>query len=249
MAIRGFVAGATGYVGRAVIDTLAARNIAVTAHVRPDSPSLERFRERFTRAGAAVDTTPWTSDAMSDTMGRLRPTHVFALLGITRARAKERARAGAPMESYDSVDYGLSAMLLAATQRSAPAARFVYLSAIGATESTRNEYLRVRGRLEREIRGSGISALIVRPSFITGPDRDESRPAERIGATVVDAALGIAGLVGARRARDRYRSLTGAQLAEAMVTFALEPFEGVRVVDGVDLWRALRGAASSPDRA
>ena len=103
---RVFVAGATGYVGREIVGRLAARNVPVVAHIRPDSPSLERLRERFRTVGATVDTTPWIPEALSDALIRVRPTHVFALLGITRARAKARARAGAPAESYASVGAG-----------------------------------------------------------------------------------------------------------------------------------------------
>jgi uncharacterized protein YbjT (DUF2867 family) len=235
-----FVAGATGYVGREVVSNLAARRWPVTAHVRPDSPSLGRARERFTRTGSTVDTTPWELAAMSRTLARVQPTYVLALLGITRARARARARAGGPAESYASVDYGLSAMLLEATRRGAPGARFVYLSAIGASETAGNEYTRVRGRLEREIRESGLTALIVRPSFITGPDREESRPTERIASTVADGVLSIAALLGAHAARDRYRSIDARQLAAAMISLAIEPFTGVRTVNGEDLWAVLR---------
>ncbi len=241
---RAFVTGATGYVGREVVARLAARGATVTAHVRPDSPSLSAMQERFRVEGASADTTAWAPGALSDTLERLRPTHVFALLGITRARAKARAREGLPAESYASVDHGLTAMLLEATRRAAPPAHFIYLSAIGANETAGNEYTRVRGRLEREIRDSGLTALIVRASFITGRDREEPRPLERMASGVVNTILAGAALLGASRVRDRYRSMTGGQLAQAMISLALEPLSGVRVVDGEDLWATLRRRSS-----
>jgi nucleoside-diphosphate-sugar epimerase len=235
MAIRAFVAGASGYTGREVVRALRHRNASVTAHVRHDSPSLATSRLTFERLGAVVDSTPWTPAAMAESLTRIRPTHVFALLGITRARARRRARAGAPPESYASVDYGLVAMLLEATRRSAATARFIYLSSLGASETAGGEYLRVRGRLEREIRASGLSALIVRPSLITGPDREEARPTERVAAFLVDRGLSLARLVGGRSLQQRYRSRTAAELAEAIARLALEAGPGVRVVDGRDL--------------
>ena len=235
-----FVAGATGYTGREVVRILRERGIRTWAHVRSDSPSLERARAGFALIGAETDTTPWSPDALQATLARLQPTLVFALLGITRKRARARAAAGAPAESYASVDYGLTAMLLQATKRATPGARFIYLSSLGATEATRNEYVQVRGRLEREIAETGLDALIVRPSFITGPDREERRRTERSAAWVADRLLSLAALLGARAVHQRFRSRTGAELAEAMVTLALQPSSGVRVVDGVDLDAALR---------
>lgn len=237
---RAFVAGATGYTGRAVVRVLRQRGITTFAHVRGDSPSLERARADFTSLGAGTDTTPWSAVAMQTTLARIRPTHVFALLGITKKRARQRAAAGAPGESYATVDYGLTALLLEATGRAAPDAVFVYLSSLGATTNTRNEYVRVRGRIEREIRESGLTALIVRPSFITGADREESRPTERAAAWVAGGLLRLAGAAGAGTLRQRFRARTASELAEAMVTLALRPAPGVRVVDGVDLDAAVR---------
>src|SRR5688500_465177 len=109
--MRAFIAGATGYTGQAVVRELTARGMETHAHVRPDSPSLETWRERFTSLGAFVDCTPWTLDAMGDTIGRIRPRVVFALLGTTRARAKQDT-SGAVTASYAAVDYGLTRMLL-----------------------------------------------------------------------------------------------------------------------------------------
>ena len=230
-----FVAGATGYTGREVVRALRKRGIPTIAHVRSESPSLERARADFARLGATTDTTPWTPAALEATLRRLQPTHVFALLGITRKRARQRAAAGAPPESYQSVDYGLTAMLLEATLRAAPAARFIYLSSLGATEMTSNEYVRVRGRIERRIREYGLRALIVRPSFITGPDREEMRRTERTAAWIADRLLGVAAALGADTLRQRYRSRTAAELANAMAGLALQSDVGVRVVDGTHL--------------
>lgn len=126
-----FVAGATGYTGRALVGELRSRGIATVAHVRPDSPGLPRWREQFESAGAVVDTTPWDEHALTETMSRIAPDAVFALLGTTRARM----RRSEGRDSYESVDYGLSAMLLRAVRSGAPAARFVYLSSMGVGPS------------------------------------------------------------------------------------------------------------------
>ncbi len=236
---RVFVAGATGYTGREVVRCCATLGVRTVAHVRPDSPRLHEWRERFAAAGAETDTTPWEPQAMADTLARLRPTHIFALLGTTRARARRAMEARGTVESYESVDYGLTHMLLEAAIRAAATTgvrpRVVYLSAIGAREDTRNSYVRARGRVERELRESGLPWLAVRPAFITGDDRDESRPLERVGARVIDAALLVPALFGARRLRDRYRSISGTALGCGMARLALRATGEGRVVMAEEL--------------
>jgi len=231
-----FVAGATGYTGREVVRALAERGVQVVAHVRPDSSRLEEWRRRFGALGAGLDTTAWDEDAMAATLASGNITHVFALLGTTRARAQAEGA------SYDSVDYGLTAMLIRAAARMPTHPRFVYLSSLGVTEGTRNPYLQARARAEQELRSSGLAWTIARPSFITGDDRDERRLGERVAATVADAGLGLLGRLGATGLRDRYSSLTGAELADALVhhAFAPESLEAILEADVLHLPAAAR---------
>jgi uncharacterized protein YbjT (DUF2867 family) len=233
-AARAFVAGATGYTGREVVRALRARGVDAIAHVRPDTPALDDWRARFAALGARVDATPWDEGAITATLHRERPTHVFALLGTTRARAADPRRRSAVVDSYDAVDYGLTTLLLRAAVAAGSRPRFVYLSAIGATERTASAYLRVRGRIERELRESGLSWLSVRPSVVTGADRDEGRPVERLAAAVLDGVGTALGALGIRTAR-RWRSIDGPTLGDALVRLALEPGSASRIVERDEL--------------
>jgi nucleoside-diphosphate-sugar epimerase len=223
-----FVAGATGYVGREVVRELATRGVRTVAHVRPDSPRLAEWRERFARVGAETDATHWTVDAMTAALARIAPTHVFALLGTTRARVRAAAQRGA-VESYEAVDYGLTSVLIRAAAREPRPPRFVYLSSTGVSGAARNAYIAARWRAEEELRASGLPYVIARPSFITGPDREEPRPLERTASVLADALLAAAGALGARRVRDRYRSTSAAALARALVRLAFDPAANVVV--------------------
>ncbi len=229
-----FVAGATGYTGREVVRALRARGVDTVAHVRPDSSRLAEWRDRFATLGARTDTTPWEAQALTETLTRLRPDVVFALLGTTRARAARAAGAGRD-EGYEAVDYGLTMLLYHAASRAGIQPRFVYLSSAGVREQGGNAYLQARARVERALRDGPLPWIAARPSFITGPDRDEVRPGERVGAVVVDGLLGIVGLLGGRRLRDRYRSTTNAVLAQALVRLAFEADAVDRVVESEDL--------------
>ena len=218
-----FVTGASGYTGGAVMAERAARGRPAVAHIRPDSPRLEALRGRFER----TDTTPWDAAAMTETLARLSPDAVFALLGTTRRRADG---------DYESVDYGLSALLIDACLAADVRPRFVYLSAAGVGARGASAYMRVRWRLETKLRGCGLPFAIARPSFITGPDRQESRPMERLGAAVGDGALALVGALGGRETAARYRSTNAAELARALVRLAYEP----GCTDGVYEGDALR---------
>jgi uncharacterized protein YbjT (DUF2867 family) len=217
-----FVAGATGYTGREVVRELVGRGVRTVAQVRPDSARVDDWRRRFEKGGAAVDTTAWGDAEMTRTLMSLQPTHVFSLLGTTRARRRQSATRGDAAESYESIDFGLTAMLIRAAVASGSKPRFVYLSSLGVREHTSNPYLVARWQAESLLRASGLPYTIARPSFITGPGRDESRPLERVGAVLVNGVATLARVVGARRFAGSIRSLTGGELATGLVRHAFD---------------------------
>jgi len=227
------VVGATGFTGREVVRCLAQRGIKTFAHVRPDSTQLRFWQERFSALGAEVDATAWEEAAMTAMLSRLKPALVFALLGTTRARIKALARAGQDpqAQSYEAVDYGLTALLLRAAKASGAGPRFIYLSAAGVNPKIRSPYYRARVQLEAELKASGLPYVIARPSFIVGPDRDQPRPGERIGSALIDGLLAFAGTLGAKRLQARYTSTTNTVLAEALVRLALDPAAANRVFE------------------
>lgn len=230
-----FVAGATGYTGRAVVEQLVASGVRTVAHVRPDSSRRGEWEARWRALGAEVDATPWELPALTHTLEQLRPTLVFALLGTTRARAHREGKGA--IEGYEAVDYGLTMMLRDAAQASGQRPRFVYLSAAGLKDDTTNPYMAVRARVERALREGELPYTLARPSFITGSDRDEPRLGERIGAGVADGVLAFAGLLGARKLQHRYGSMTNVVLARGLVRVAMDPAYENRVAEA----EALRG--------
>jgi uncharacterized protein YbjT (DUF2867 family) len=240
-----FVAGATGYTGRSVVRESVARGLDTVAHVRPDSSSLEDWRKRFEHAGARVDTTAWVREDIRATLKRLQPSVVYSLLGTTRSRGKQGS-GSAVTDNYDAVDYGLSIMLLEAAIACGSRPRFVYLSAMGADGRAVNSYMEVRQRVEAAVLDSGLPYLIARPGFITGDDRDDNRVAERVAARISDGLLAGLGVLGAKRLRARYTSLTGAQLGAALVELAAAQAADQSIIAENEALRAAvapRGAA------
>jgi uncharacterized protein YbjT (DUF2867 family) len=202
-----------------VVEAAVEAGFDTVAHVRPDSPRLDHWRARFAAQGASVDTTAWEADAMRATLHDLAPSVVFALLGTTRARGGD----------YERVDYGLTILLLEAARDCGSSPRFVYLSSLGAGPRARGAYMSARWRVEEAVRASGLSYAIARPTFITGPDRDERRPAEHAAAALGDGALGLVAALGGRRLRERFRSTTNVVLARALVRLGGDRSLGDRV--------------------
>lgn len=235
--MRIFVAGATGYTGRAVVDEALAHGHTVTAHVRPGSPSGDAAASRFAAAGALVSRAPWGGDALAEALAECRPEVVFALLGTTRARGAAAAQAGR-VETYETIDRDLTLELLRAAEALALRPVFVYLSSLGADRPGGNAYLQARAAVERALADSPLPQVIARPSFITGADRAEDRPGERWGAAAADLALGVIGAVGARRFADRLRSIGATELARGLLRAAGERHAagaGSVVCDSADL--------------
>lgn len=234
MDVTAFVAGATGYTGRALVIELRRRGVRTVAHVRPDSARLEEWRRRFDVLDADTDVTAWAGQAMRETLFRVEPDIVFALLGTTRKRERTARREGVTAD-YEAVDYGLTMMLMRATLAAAPRARFVYLSSAGVGPNARGAYLNARWRVEQELRESALAWTVARPSFITGPDRAEQRPLERASAAVVDAGLRAAAAMGAQQLQDRWSSLTATELARSLAAHALDPASANCVVSAEQL--------------
>ena len=225
-----FVLGATGFVGREVVRQLCVRGGKPWAHVRPDSKSLAEWRTKFGELGAEVDTTAWDAPALAVRFRELRPAQVYVLIGTTRNKAKSDAVQG---NIYEAVDLGLTKLAVEAARASEVKPRIVYLSSVGADSKARSAYLRARGQAEEVVTGSGLPWVIARPSIITG-EREDGRLGERTAAIVGDGLLAVAGVLGGRKLRARYKSTTPDVLASALIRLG-EAAEHDKIIDGAEL--------------
>jgi len=230
--VTAFVLGATGFVGRELVRQLCVRGAQAIAHVRPDSPRLAEWRDRLAALGAEVDATPWDEAQLAARLAERKPAQLYILIGTTRRRARADRLEG---DIYEAVDLRLTQLAVDAARTSGAVPRLVFLSSVGADPTARSPYLRARGKAEVAVTGSGLPWVIARPSLITGDrERGDTRLAERVAGVVGDGLLAVGGLLGARRARDRYRSTTPDVLASAPIRIAEAP-EHDLIVDGADL--------------
>ena len=238
------VFGSTGYTGQGLVTVARTRRLETHAHIRPGSPSAQRLLPRFRAMDVHVHEVSWTPSTVAELVRSVEPTQVFCLLGTTRKKA-----AASPNADYAAVDVGMTLMVVDAVEGMQQPARLVYLSSMGVHERARGAYLQARWRVESEIRKRLKNWVIAQPSFISGDDREESRPAERVATRLGDAVLGGLGRLGLGEVRDRYGSLTGREVAAGLLHHAVEFGPDTRTVDASDLRGHLAANESDERRA
>ena len=202
------VAGATGLVGTALLQRLAAdagyREVRVIGRRRP------------AQAGAKVRFIESDFGNLAALAHELAVDDVFCCLGTTIRKAGSQA-------AFERVDYQMVVDLARAAHQ-AGAKRFLVVSAVGASEHAAAFYSRVKGRMERTVRELPFEAVhIVRPSLLLG-DRAERRPGEQL-AQLVAPLLGLF-LIGPLA---KYRAVPAADVADALVRLARNGASGAQV--------------------
>lgn len=209
-AARVLVAGATGLVGRALVERLQRD---------PRVASLALLQRR-----AATDGTARMQRHVVDFEALERaPAALFAAdaafcaLGTTIRVAGSQA-------AFRRVDHDY-VVGFARRARDGGAMRFGLVSALGADPRSRVFYNRVKGETEAALRALGFELLaIARPSLLLGA-RDEFRLGERLMTPL------------GRWLPRRWRAIEAAQVARALIEATLAPGQGVRVLENGELLR------------
>lgn len=210
-------AGISGYTGQRVLP-----------HVHDDSKLLLRpsTAKKWTdRRVVAVDLLD--EAALETTLAGVET--IVCLVGTTKAQFAP-ARDGEHAVNYDTVDVGIPRALANAGKR-AGCKRFVLLSSYGIEKSP-GAYPAAKREAESAVRASGLSFVILRPSFIVGPGRAAARALDVVWAPVKLFARGFA---------DDMRSIPAEILAKAIIAVAESPEWDGRVLEGREL-HAIAGA-------
>jgi len=147
-----FVTGGTGYLGRALIDALLARDYPVHALVRPGSEA--RLPRR------AVPVTGDALDAASFVAAIPEQATVVHLVGTPHPSPSKAAE-------FQRVDLGSIRATASAAQR-AGAGHIVYVS-VAHPAPVMHAYVAARVEGEALVAATGIPATILRPWYVLGP--------------------------------------------------------------------------------
>ncbi|MEO6799744.1 MAG: NAD-dependent epimerase/dehydratase family protein [Rhodanobacter sp.] len=206
--------GATGFIGSQLLSMLlaSADYDGVTIVVRRD-PGV---------AHAKLVTLVADLDSLPALAERIEADDVFIALGTTKAKVPDEA-------AYYRVDHDYPVRAAAVAQGRGATGVFL-VSAVGANAGSSVFYLRTKGDTERDVIALGITRThIFRPSQLLG-QREEKRPLERFIVAVWPVIDWL--LVGSVR---KYRGITGADVARAMLRAAKDGATGVRIHDWADM--------------
>jgi nucleoside-diphosphate-sugar epimerase len=211
--MRIFLTGATGFLGRGLLERLLSRG---TGEVR----CLVRDPARLTAAAAVLPVrgslegdAPGSDAALRDALhGCDVVVHLAGRTG--RAPAAEHDRVNAR---------GTARLLAAAAEAGVP--RFVHVSTIAVTypEKANYPYARSKEEAERLVRASGLDWAILRPTIVCGP----GSPLAPLLTKLADAP--VLPLFGGGRAR--IQPVHVDDVAEALAALAMEATLGGRTVD------------------
>jgi uncharacterized protein YbjT (DUF2867 family) len=216
------LAGASGLIGRALLDVLLApgRNDRVAVLARRPLPGDRARDPRLSVRVGNVATLAGRASGVRD---------AYIALGTTIKVAGSEA-------AFRAVDFDL-VVAVARAARSAGARRLAVVSALGADARSRMFYNRVKGEAEDALATLGYETLVVaRPSLLLG-DREALGQPTRSGEVLAARLLGaMASWVPAA-----IRPVEAEVVARAMVAALEQATPGTRVLSSAELQRLGRG--------
>jgi len=210
MARRALVLGATGLVGQELVRQLLACPDYERIYIFARRPLAERSERLVQIIGGFDQLTEATMPEADD---------VFCCLGTT-------IRAAGSQAAFRRVDfeYPLQAARLALVRG---AQQFLLVTAMGANPRSLVFYSRIKGEVEAAIRDLGYrSFTVLRPSFIDG-ERQERRSGEQFALALLRRLPFLL--------PRRYRPVSCAAVARAMVLAALQGTPGFRILESDEL--------------
>jgi uncharacterized protein YbjT (DUF2867 family) len=220
-----FVTGASGYLGRPLVETLIARGHRVRGLVRPGS-------ETKLPAGA----TPVVGDALDAATwaGSVPPSDTLVhLVGTPRPN---------PSKARQFREVGLPSIRAAVSAATAGGVRHLVYVSVAQPAPVMRAYIAVRSEGEALVRASGIAATILRPWYVLGPGH-------RWPYLLVPVYAVLARVPATADGARRLGLVSRAQMVAALVAAVEEFPRGVKVVGVPEIRRARldhRATASEP---
>lgn len=219
--VRVALVGATGMIGRRVIEVASAGDqVRILGIARREAPLPPGARMEMFVAEASK----W-----GDVLDAVRPRALICALGTTWKKA------GRDEAAFRAVDHDL-VLATAEVAKRAGVPNMVLVSAAGADKRAKALYMRVKGETEEAVSRIGFKRLdILHPGLLRGQREGDLRLAERvalIAAPLIDPLLS--------GKWEQYRSIDAGLVAEAALGLALRRAGGRFTHDNEAMRRAAR---------
>ncbi|WP_324828085.1 NAD(P)H-binding protein [Qipengyuania zhejiangensis] len=220
-AIRIALVGATGLIGRAVMERCVGReDVRLTGIAR---------RETVLPRGIRMEMFVADPGSWGEVLEAVRPKAMICALGTTWKKSGEDEAA------FRAVDQDL-VLAVARAAKEHGVERFVHVSSVGADIASKNLYLRVKGEVERDLTKVRFDRLdILRPGLLLGHREGDRRPAERLG--IMAAPVMNLMLHGKYR---KFRGVHAETVADAALSLAKRAARGRFVHDHDAILRAAK---------
>jgi uncharacterized protein YbjT (DUF2867 family) len=202
------VAGATGLVGREILQGLLADDSVAAVHslgrrqLELQHPKLTQHRVDFSKALPAL---PRVGEAL-------------IALGTT-------IKVAGSQEAFRAVDHD-AVLAVAKAAKAAGATRLGVVSAMGASARSTIFYNRVKGETEDALSALGFDALVIaRPSFLVGDRAALGQPLRAGEKLAMNVSRIFAPLI-----PDNYKSITAKEVAAALLEAAVPRAQGKQVL-------------------
>ncbi len=193
------VVGATGLIGRHVVEILAQHQDVDKVITLTRRPVLATYEK--------VDNHVVDFEQLEQYAELFNADVLFSCLGTTLKQA-----GSIDAQRRVDVDYQLHAAQIAAQQG---VKHLLLVSSSGANADSRSPYLKMKGELEHSVLSLPFEqTTILQPSLLLG-ERDGFRLGESIGARILPALCSLPFL-------KRYRPIQGQQVAQKMVELGID---------------------------
>jgi uncharacterized protein YbjT (DUF2867 family) len=222
---RAIVFGSSGFVGSHLLSELLNS---------PDYGQVTAVaRKNLNITHPKLRTVTGDYNSLADVKSEFAADEVFIALGTTRARSPEKVE-------YYQVDHDYP--VLAARIAKETGAKSVFLvTAVGANPNSKFFYVKTKGETERDVIALNFEHThIFRPSMIVGNRKEKRSLLEDVLMRFWSALNPFLAWTG-----DKYKGITGEDIAKAMIASAKNQTEKVKIYHWKEMHDLLSGAAGS----
>lgn len=195
------VFGATGLVGKQVVDTL----------LKSEEYSLIKIflRKEGNYSSSKIQVIQVNFSKLEDHISEIKGDEIFCCLGTTIKKAGTQ-------KAFREVDYHL-VLQLGKIAKGNQVHDFKVISSLGANPKSSNFYLRVKGEMEEALKNLKLERLLImRPSLLLGK-REEKRMGGNFGKILMKFILPL--MMGSLK---KYRPVYASKVAFAMIHFKMK---------------------------